>query len=168
MRLRPVRGKAESRRARGIPLAGVLVVLVAGLAWTPSAEPPRLSLASFTSRAPRSVWDSVYTEEQSKRGEDLFVNACESCHGKELKGIDDAPPLAGSTFLGAWSGKTVGSLGEQIFSSMPSNDPGTLNRQQVADVLAFIIRYNAFPPGKAELPSDPQQLKEIRIEATKP
>ena len=29
----------------------------------------------------RSVWDGVYTEEQAKRGEQLYRKECGTCHG---------------------------------------------------------------------------------------
>ena len=34
----------------------------------------------------RSVWDGVYTEEQAKRGEELYRKECASCHGYTLVG----------------------------------------------------------------------------------
>jgi mono/diheme cytochrome c family protein len=118
--------------------------------------------------APRTVWDSVYTEEQARRGETLFKNTCARCHDETLKGIDDAPPLAGSAFLSGWDGKPLSSLFERINSSMPSDDPGTLTKAQIADLIAYILRYGAFPAGAAELPPDAAPMAEIKIIAAKP
>lgn len=118
--------------------------------------------------APRTIWDSVYSEEQAKRGETLFKNGCARCHDETLKGIDDAPPLAGNAFLGGWDGKPLSALFERINSSMPSDDPGTLSKAQVADLIAYILRYGAFPAGAAELPPDPAAMAEIKFVATKP
>lgn len=149
------------------------VVAVAVLALAASAA-PRFTMraaqapdARRSLHAPRTVWDSVYTEEQAQRGQVLFRNACERCHGETLKGIDDAPPLAGSAFIAGWEGKTLKALFERINSSMPSDDPGTLTKAQIADAVAYILKFGAFPAGAAELPGDPEQLIEIKIVATK-
>ena len=118
--------------------------------------------------APRTVWDGVYTEEQAKRGETLFQNSCARCHAETLKGIDDAPPLAGSAFLSGWDGKPLSELFQRINSSMPSDDPGTLSKPQIVDLIAYILRFGAFPAGGAELAPDPAQLLEIKFVAAKP
>jgi hypothetical protein len=51
---------------------------------------------------------------------------------------------------------------------MPQGSLGKLNKQQDADVLAFLLSFNKFPAGKTELPKQVEFLKEIRFEATKP
>jgi hypothetical protein len=43
-----------------------------------------------------------------------------------------------------------------------------LSRQQNADILAFLLSFNAFPAGQKELPSDAEALQKIRFEAAKP
>jgi len=118
--------------------------------------------------ASRSVWDGVYTNEQADRGHSVYHSQCESCHGETLAGGDEVAPLAGAQFLANWSGLTVGDLFERIRKSMPANDPGRLTSQQNADVLAYVLAFNTFPPGQTELPPAVELLKQIRIEATKP
>ena len=51
---------------------------------------------------------------------------------------------------------------------MPVTKPGSLSRQEVADLLAFVLETNRFPAGDAELPSQAEALKQIRYLATKP
>jgi mono/diheme cytochrome c family protein len=116
----------------------------------------------------RSVWDGAYTEEQAKRGEALYQKECKSCHGVALAGGESSPPLTGGAFLSNWNGLTLGDLFERIRKTMPQNTPGKLNRQQNADVLAFVLSANKFPAGKAELSRQTEFLKEIRFEAVKP
>ena len=116
----------------------------------------------------RSVWDGVYTEEQAVRGASVYTDECSSCHGEDLAGRDEAPPLSGALFMGNWDGLTVGDLFERIRVSMPQGDPGRLSRQQIADVLAHVLRFNRFPAGEAELARQTEFLKLIRFEATKP
>jgi hypothetical protein len=85
-----------------------------------------------------------------------------------LSGGEEAPDLAGGTFLASWNGATVNDLFERIRVSMPQNHPGALTRQQNVDVVAFIFSVNQFPAGKTELPTAAESLKQIRFEASKP
>jgi mono/diheme cytochrome c family protein len=114
-----------------------------------------------------SVWDGVYTEEQSKRGQALYAKECAACHGTELSGGEEAPPLSGGAFMSNWSGLTVGELFERVRLSMPEGRPGTLSRQQNADIVAYMLSFNQFPAGKTELAKDTDVLKQIRFEAQK-
>ena len=116
----------------------------------------------------RSVWDGVYTEEQSKRGEPVYAKECAACHGAELMGGESAPPLTGGAFLSNWNGLTLGDLFDRIRKTMPQSAPGKLSRQQNADVLAFMLDRNKFPSGKSELYKQAEMLKDIKFEAEKP
>lgn len=116
----------------------------------------------------RTVWDGVYTEEQSKRGEGVYVELCANCHGAELEGMDMSPALAGGTFSSNWNDLTMGDLADRIRISMPSDRPGTMTRVQIADVMAFMLKANKFPSGPTELPEAVPVLKQIRILPYKP
>ena len=127
-----------------------------------------LALAVAALAQASSVWDGVYTDDQAKRGQPLYNKYCASCHGEQLTGGEDSPPLTGGAFLANWNGLTVGDLFERIRVSMPQNRPGQLTRQQNADILAFVLSANQFPPGKTELAPDTERLKQIRFEAKNP
>lgn len=116
----------------------------------------------------RSVWDGVYTSEQAKRGQELYVQHCATCHGETLEGVEMAPALAGGDFLDKWAGQTLGDLFERIRVTMPRDKPGKLSRDINADITAYMLNVNAFPAGQTELPRDTPSLKQIRIDATKP
>ena len=79
-----------------------------------------------------------------------------------------APPLAGGEFLSNWNGLTAGELLDRMRNTMPLNKPKSLSRKSNADILAYMFAANRFPAGAAELPSDGEMLKQIRIEAMKP
>jgi mono/diheme cytochrome c family protein len=117
--------------------------------------------------AAQSVWDGVYSEEQAKRGQPLYSRYCSSCHGEQLTGGEDSPPLTGGAFIANWNGLTVGDLFERIRVSMPQDHPGRLTRQQNADILAYVLSANQFPAGKTDLPAETERLKQIRFEAAK-
>ena len=115
----------------------------------------------------RSVLDGVYTAAQSKKGQADYQEECSRCHGDNLGGAEGAPALAGDAFLNGWKGSTVGDLFDRIRTTMPSDSPGRLSRQQYADIVAYILSANNFPAGKAELERESAPLKEIRIEITR-
>jgi mono/diheme cytochrome c family protein len=130
--------------------------------------PAIVCVATFAQAISRSVWDGVYTEEQSKRGEAVYRTACAKCHGDTLTGGEAAPPLTGGEFLANWNGLTVGDLFERIRVSMPADRPGELKSAQNADILAYMLHVNQFPAGRIELERQTEILKQIRFEAKKP
>ena len=116
---------------------------------------------------PRSIWTGVYSAAQAKRGAAFYADTCVRCHGDDLTGVDDAAPLVGATFLSRWNGQTMADLLEQTQKSMPKDDPRTLTRQQYVDMLAYLLKANAYPAGETELPREIEALKQIRIEQIK-
>jgi len=114
------------------------------------------------------VWGGVYTDAQAKRGEAVYVDRCASCHAPDLTGLDQAPPLVGGDFATNWNDLSINDLFERIRISMPADKPGTLTRQEVADVLSFVLQKNALPAGASELATDADALKAIKFLAKKP
>ena len=51
-----------------------------------------------------------------------------------------------------------------VLNKMPKNDPGTLAPEDVADVVAYLLKMNTMPVGKEELYPDADSLKKFRIE----
>ena len=125
-------------------------------------------IAALIAQTTKSVWDGVYTSEQATRGKELYAEKCGSCHGTDLTGGESAPPLMGGEFTSNWNGLTVGDLFERIRTTMPANAPGRLPRDQIADILSWMLTVNGFPAGKAELDRQTELLKQIRFETTKP
>jgi len=116
----------------------------------------------------RTIWDGAYSDAQARRGEALYADRCASCHAPDLSGIDQAPPLTGADFMTEWNDLSANDLFERIRVSMPADKPGSLERTQVADVLAFMLQKNSIPGGASDLPIDADTLKAIRIVAKRP
>ena len=124
-----------------------------------------LSFEAVSQPAETSVLKGVYSEEQSKRGEEAYKHVCIRCHKADLMGGLLEPALVGPEFFHKWGGSTVGALFDSIHEDMPKNhDKGTLQPQLIADVIAYLFKQNGFPSGPAELPTDLTVLKTIRIE----
>ena len=118
--------------------------------------------------ASHSIWDGVYTEQQAKRGKAQYDRQCADCHGEELEGDAEAPPLSGGDFLWKWNGLTLEHLFDRVHRDMPMKKAGTLSREVTAELLAYMLSVSKLPPGARELPRDSGALKEIRIDAARP
>jgi cytochrome c len=163
---------APDKSARHRAITYALLVIGLGLAplaggYAPQEAAPAQDAAPVQDAAPsKTVWDGVYSEKQAHRGEAIYMDHCTMCHGDDLSGdtpYNPSPQLAGKAFLLRWDEKDLGSLFTLIRTQMPKDDPGTLNRQDYIDLVAFLLRSNKFPAGKEELTSDAKALKNVTI-----
>ena len=138
-----------------VALAGVMAIGASGAIGTVAAQD-------------KSQWDGVYGQEQAKRGEGLYSQYCSSCHGQDLTGGEMAPGLTGGEFNANWNDLSLGQLFERIRVGMPGNAPGSLSRQQVADILGFMLNKSKFPAGSTDLPTQTEVLNTIKFVASKP
>jgi mono/diheme cytochrome c family protein len=111
-----------------------------------------------------STKDGTYTADQAQRGKVSYGKQCASCHGANLGGSGPTPGLSGPDFLANWDGQTLDELFSKIQATMPATNPGSLTKDDTADLLSYILSANKFPAGKADLPSDADTLKKIRID----
>ena len=107
--------------------------------------------------------DGWYTEQQASRGGEAYAQHCAECHGVQLEGTT-APALAGDTFWDRWEGDTVHTFFEVTRQTMPLDAPGSLDGQTYADITAYVLQHNTFPPGDSELPPEEDRLQELTID----
>jgi mono/diheme cytochrome c family protein len=157
-------GDRMTTRAVRRRLLGMTVVI----AMTPALAMQLASRGPSARAGGRTVWDSVYSATQATTGEARYGKSCARCHGASLGGIDEAPPLAGSAFLGNWDGLALSDLQTRIKTTMPSDSVGIYDRQLVTDVMAYLLKSNGFPAGASDLPSDIEPLKDIVLRTTRP
>jgi quinoprotein glucose dehydrogenase len=129
-------------------------------------------------QAPETVWDGAYTLAQAQRGETHYKQQCAACHGDALEGDGQTerakqlnralPPLSGDVFKGNWNGRPLSDLFDKVSKTMPRDDPGKMSRAESADVIAYMLKFNGFPAGKAELPPDPSLLTDTLFVSVKP
>ena len=79
-----------------------------------------------------------------------------------LKGTTETPPLTGDTFWGNWETYSANNLVEQIRTTMPEDNPGSLMRQEVVDIVAYVLKFNEVP-FDGDLPMDADGLKKVTI-----
>ena len=131
----------------GLGVAGLAAAALMGIATGPSVEAAQQKL---------TVWDAVYQDEQATRGKEDYEYNCGSCHIHDLSGdtIKDVPPLAGPDFIETWRNKTVKELIEYIAVNMPQGSRGSLPANTVADITAYVLKFNEFPAGSEALSAD--------------
>lgn len=123
--------------------------------------------APSSARQSPTVWDGVYTEAQATRGGSIYVQQCSQCHGVDLAGMDEAPPLNGGLFMSNWNGLTLGDLFERVRITMPLDNPDRVGREEKVDVIAYVLQANKFPAGTTELPRQTERLALILLDAYK-
>jgi cytochrome c len=126
-----------------------------------------LLVAVAGSAQAKSVWDGAYTDDQAARGATQFQQHCGRCHGANLAGTFETPPLVGR-FVPYWSGTTMDVLVDYITRAMPLDRPGSLSPSANADITAFILKSNSFPAGAKELSAAGEDQKAITFDAVKP
>ena len=119
-------------------------------------------------QAQKTVWDGVYTEEQAKRGAEVYAEKCAMCHGDSLGGVESAPALTGPQFYATWEGENLNALFERIRMSMPQDNPGSLSRAQNADIVAHILHIGGYPAGSTPLEGQAGALTGIKVLTYKP
>ena len=112
-----------------------------------------------------SIWDGVYSDAQAGRGRTLYMQNCSRCHGADLSGNYETPPLMGR-FMPYWSGSTLDVLFDYVSTAMPLDHPGALGAAANADIMAFILKSNDVPSGTKELSAG--QMKTINFDPAKP
>lgn len=115
-----------------------------------------LLVASLSAQEKKSVKAGVYTAAQAERGQTLFRSKCASCHAPN-RFTDDL-------FYTSFAGKPLWEMFDVISDSMPEDDPGSLKKEEYADVIAYLLKLNAFPAGDVDLPVDKDALSAIMME----
>lgn len=97
---------------------------------------------------------ALYTMAQAEAGKKLFEQNCVACHGTNLQGTA-APSVAGHDFLNTAKsdGWTLEVIRYIVFDLMPRNSPGTLQPEQSADVMAYLLASNCYPAGNTPFPA---------------
>ena len=126
-----------------------------------------LLVMMLSAQETRTVWDGVYTEEQAKRGETIYLEHCVRCHGPKLLGGNEVGALTGPVFNGNWESVPLSQMLDRVRVTMPLDKPSTMSRQQIADVLSYIFSFNKIPAGKAELSRQAEMLNLIVYKAPK-
>jgi len=151
-------GGGSAARNRALPRA--LCLLALGLGLSVGLTVPGLARGRAprvqTPETMRSVRAGVYTTAQGERGARLYEASCLNCHAAEQ--------FVGPTYMNSWTDQTAQALFDVLRETMPQDNPGSLRRQQYADLLAYLFALNGMPAGDTELKGTDSALKNVRIE----
>jgi mono/diheme cytochrome c family protein len=126
--------------------AGVLAVA----AWS-------AALSARTTQG-ASTNDGVYTAAQAATGKEVYAQLCESCH--------QPSKFSGAEFNRAYGEKPLSEI-DAAMSGMPMDNPGSLKREEVAQLIAFFLSMNKYPAGQKELSGEADALKAIMVAPAK-
>jgi mono/diheme cytochrome c family protein len=115
--------------------------------------------------APRAASQgSLFTAAQADRGQENYEHYCRACHGDHLDDGDmGGPPLDGAYFRTRWGPTNLAALFAFTKGAMPPDDPGGLDDETYADILAYILRYNGYRPGANGFPTDPGAQAKLKL-----
>lgn len=88
-----------------------------------------------------------YSKAQVKESETLYNSYCATCHRTDLSGAQ-GPALKGEAFLSRY--KTGADLYNYTNKTMPPTSPGSVPKEDLIKIMAFIFSENGLPSG-AEL-----------------
>jgi len=117
-----------------------------------------------------------YTDVQAERGRLLFNRNCGFCHSVDPK-IRNVPKSgtmgAYNTFGGTYLDQRMTPEHKKLYPSvyyfftrlaqMPPYDTYSVSPQIKADIVAYILQANGFPPGPNELTTDTETMKSMMI-----
>ena len=116
-----------------------------------------VSAAALHGQTPQKTTNgAVYTAAQVARGETVFGEKCTACH--------DPARFTGAPFFEAFDGKALKEFWDIASGTMPEDNPGSLKPQEYGDIIAYVLKLNAFPAGEAELPGNAGAMANIKVE----
>ena len=129
------------------PRLALVALALGAVGWGPGTG--RLVAQELT------TLDGVYTAEQAEAGKATYVRVCSACHTLDWYRGD---------IVRAWEGGSVYGLFEIISTTMPQDNPGSLQRRDYVDVLAYILELNGLPAGSDPLPTGRSRLSAIKFQ----
>lgn len=139
-------------------------LLPRALALTAAFLGPLATTAADSAAQGRGTGSGRYTVEQADAGQGLYAIHCAMCHGPQLAGTVEVPPLVGR-FVAHWADRPLGDLFAYVSSAMPQHAPGSLSPEQNAQILAYLLKANGAPSGRNALSSDLAALNRIVFDA---
>ena len=101
---------------------------------------------------------ALFSSGQIERGEKVHNNVCSNCHA--------TGEFVNPNFAEAWNDRPVFELFEQLRTTMPQDNPGSLSRQDYIDVVGYLLKLLGSEIGQQELPPEDSILKAARIKVS--
>ncbi len=98
--------------------------------------------------------DGVYTAVQAAEGKKLYEEVCASCH--------QPAKFKGAEFVRAYGQRPLTGI-DAAMAEMPMDNPGSLERAQIASLIAYFLEMNEYPAGTTPLDGKVESLKAIMV-----
>jgi alcohol dehydrogenase (cytochrome c) len=109
--------------------------------------------------------EALFTSAQAVAGKVAYERNCASCHGPSVDDGNSAPPLRGAAFLVKFAGKPAADLFTYVSTKMPDGNPGSLDKAEYAQIIAWVLQQNGYATGRKEFASDAAALASVTIPA---
>ena len=119
-------------------LARLLLLLTTLAAVSPVVKSQQLQQAS-------------HSEVQAAEGQQVYSQYCSACHLSNLTGSFEAPSLNDLNFRNNWTNRSVLELYDLLQRTMPPQSPGSLNGEQYASLIAYLLQENNIESNQEEL-----------------
>ena len=119
-------------------LARLLLLLTTLAAVSPVVRSQQLQQAS-------------HSEVQAAQGQQVYSQYCSACHLSDLTGSFEAPSLNDLNFRNNWTNRSVLELYDLLQRTMPPQSPGSLNGEQYASLIAYLLQENNIESNQEEL-----------------
>lgn len=135
----------------GVFLLGVIATSVLAAARITAQQPvaPGYALRNGQDTVP------VYSDSQATAGQGVWTKTCSECH--------ETKDVTGADFRTKWAGQPVFTLFEQIRTTMPDGNPGSLPKEDYAAAMAYIFKLNGLTPGTAPFTADSVALANVKL-----
>jgi mono/diheme cytochrome c family protein len=95
-----------------------------------------------------------FTQSQVVAGHKDYFTYCGECHGDNLAGSGEVPPLTGESFSANWSQKNIHDFYAFVSTAMPQGLAGDLSAEKYSGIIAYILAANGAKPGPAPFNKD--------------
>jgi S-disulfanyl-L-cysteine oxidoreductase SoxD len=126
------------------------------LAWIVGSAFLALVLGQAEGEATVLASTGVYSDEQADVGREAFLQHCASCHGADLSGGFGPRLVPLDPFV--YRDQPLSRPFEFMRTQMPFDDPGSLEDEVYAAILAHVLRENGYPSRPEPLPAETETL----------
>ena len=102
------------------------------------------------------IWSGTFPAAQAERGKKTFNEKCSGCH--------ETSRFSGDSFHEEWDGKALKEIWDIASGTMPEDNPGSLQQQEYADIIAYFLSLNSYATGDAELQPGAAPMGAIKVE----
>ena len=99
----------------------------------------------------QQLQQASHSEVQAAQGQQVYSQYCSACHLSNLTGSFEAPSLNDLNFRNNWTNRSVLELYDLLQRTMPPQSPGSLNGEQYASLIAYLLQENNIESNQEEL-----------------